>query len=236
MPAGAALGRDDQRHLAGRLVDHLVAEHHRAAPAAGSEVCSRTRRGSARRGRSRPGRRVDLVGRVDLAGVQHPLAVEAERGRPRRPPGGTRRRRGSAGTARRSPAGRASGRPSGCASGCSGRRRRVVAGRLLADDQRPHVDRGHEVGRAEDDRLDARRRRGDRVDVDQARGVLDLRLDADPADLEPDRLLDLGQQQVERSPPARRSAPSAASRSRGRRRRPRRPRSRRGRSTGWSSR
>ena len=32
----------------------------------------------------------------------------------------------------------------------------VVAGRLLADDQRLHVDRRHEVGRAEDDRLDPR--------------------------------------------------------------------------------
>ena len=36
------------------------------------------------------------------------------------------------------------------------------------------------------------------VDVDQALGVLDLRLDADLADLEAHRLLDLGQQQVER--------------------------------------
>ena len=39
---------------------------------------------------------------------------------------------------------------------------------------------------------------GDRVDVDQAPGVLDLRLDPDPAGLEAHRLLDLGQQQVQR--------------------------------------
>ncbi len=42
------------------------------------------------------------------------------------------------------------------------------------------------------------RRLGDRVDGDQALGVLDLCLDADPADLEPHRLLDLGEQRVER--------------------------------------
>jgi hypothetical protein len=73
----------------------------------------------------------------------------------------------------------------------------VVAGRLLADHERLHVDRGHEVGRAEDDRLDARRGGGDGVHVHQALGVLDLRLDADPAHLVAHGLLDLGQQQVE---------------------------------------
>ena len=44
----------------------------------------------------------------------------------------------------------------------------------------------------------ARRRGGDVVDVDQAEGVLDLRLDADPADLVAHRGLDLGEQDVER--------------------------------------
>ena len=62
----------------------------------------------------------------------------------------------------------------------------------------------------EDDRLDPRGRRRDRVDVDQAQRVLDLRLDADPADLEAHRLLDLGEQQVQRDDLLRRSAPSAA--------------------------
>ena len=53
---GAALGRDHQRHLAAGLVDHLVAEHHRAARAARASRCAtRRRRGSARRGRSPPG-------------------------------------------------------------------------------------------------------------------------------------------------------------------------------------
>ena len=42
------------------------------------------------------------------------------------------------------------------------------------------------------------RRGGDGVDVGQAERVLDLRLDADPADLQARGLLDLGQQQVER--------------------------------------
>ena len=74
----------------------------------------------------------------------------------------------------------------------------VVAGRLLADDQRAHVDRGHEVGRPEDDRLGARRGGGDGVDVGQAHRVLDLGLDADAPDLVAHRLLDLGEQHVQR--------------------------------------
>jgi hypothetical protein len=68
-----------------------------------------------------------------------------------------------------------------------------------AHHQRAHADRGHEVGRAEDDRLDARAGGGDVVDVDEPLRGLDLRLDADPADLEPGGLLDLGQQQVQRA-------------------------------------
>ena len=73
-----------------------------------------------------------------------------------------------------------------------------VAGRLLPHHERAHVDAGHEVGRAEDDRLDARAGGGDRVDVDQPERVLDLRLDPEPPDLEAVGLLDLGQQGVER--------------------------------------
>src|SRR3954451_5557216 len=72
---GAALAGDDQGHLAAGLVDHLVAEHGRA-------LLSPLLRGRPLVGvQDQLGvvvvllrRRVDLVGRVDLAGVQHPLA------------------------------------------------------------------------------------------------------------------------------------------------------------------
>ena len=74
----------------------------------------------------------------------------------------------------------------------------VVARRLLTDHEALHVDGGHEVGRAEDDRLDALARGRDGVDVGQTERVLDLGLDANPADLKSGGLLDLGQQQVER--------------------------------------
>ena len=107
-----ALAGDDQGHLAAGLVDHLVAEHRRALLAAGL--------------RRRPvvgvedqlgvvvvllGRRVDLVGRVDLAGVQHPLAVEARASPSAWRPPRTPARRAPAGTGRRSPARRGRGRP-----------------------------------------------------------------------------------------------------------------------------
>src|ERR1019366_3001051 len=55
----------------------------------------------------------------------------------------------------------------------------------------------HEVGRPEDDGLDTVAGGGDGVDVGQTERVLDLRLDADPADLQAGRLLDLGQQEVQ---------------------------------------
>ena len=87
--------RDDQRHLARGLVDHLVAEHRRALRAAGLG------RVVVVRVEDQLGvvvvvlrRRVDLVGDADLVRVQHPLAVEAERGRalrrPRRKPSASR--------------------------------------------------------------------------------------------------------------------------------------------------
>ncbi len=50
---------------------------------------------------------------------------------------------------------------------------------------------------AEHERLHTRAGGRDLVDVGQADGVLDLRFDADPADLETVRLLDLREQQVE---------------------------------------
>jgi hypothetical protein len=74
----------------------------------------------------------------------------------------------------------------------------VIAGRLLADNQRLHVDAGHEVRRPEDDRLHPRRCLGDRVYCDQALGVLDLRLNSDPPYLVAESLLDLGDEQIQR--------------------------------------
>ena len=198
MPAGPALARDDQGHLAGGLVDHLVAEHRRALGAAGLRgapvvgvqdqlgvVVVLLRGGE------------DLVGGGDLVRVQHPLAVEAQGGGPA---GHLAVAVGVADLQVGAVDGLQVVGPGGHQDAHQdvvvGVRR--VAGRLLADHQRLHVDRGHEVGRAEDDGLQPRRGRGDRVDVHQALGVLDLGLDADPADLEAHRLLDLGQQQVQR--------------------------------------
>jgi hypothetical protein len=73
----------------------------------------------------------------------------------------------------------------------------VVPRRLLTDDEALHVDRGHEVGGAEDDRLHPRRRPGDRIDLDEALRVFDLRLDPDATLVEANRLFDLRKQQVE---------------------------------------
>src|SRR6185295_4892869 len=80
---GSAFGGDDQGHFAGGFVDHFVAEHDCSAGAAGGG------------GVVVVGvedvlgvvvvllpRRVDLVGGGDLVRVQHPLAVEAQRGGP----------------------------------------------------------------------------------------------------------------------------------------------------------
>ena len=50
-----------------------------------------------------------------------------------------------------------------------------VPGDQRADRERPHVDGRHEVRGAEDDRFQPGGRRGDRVDVHQPGGVLDLR-------------------------------------------------------------
>lgn len=142
------------------------------------------------------GGREDLVGGLDLAGVQDPLAVEAERG-------GAARDLAEAvdvldlqvGAVDRLEVVRA-GRHQDLHQDVVVRVG-AVAGRLLADDQGLHVDGGHEVGRAEDDGLGARRGLGDRVDVVEALRVLDLRLDADLADLEAHRLLDLGEEEIE---------------------------------------
>ena len=143
------------------------------------------------------GRGEDLVGGGDLVRVQYPLAVEAQRGGP---PGDRAVPVGVAdlqvGTVDGLQVVGAGGDQDAHQDVVVGVRR--VAGRLLADHQRLHVDRGHEVRGPEDDGLKPRRGGGDRIHVHQARGVLDLRLDADPAHLEAHRLLDLGQQQVQR--------------------------------------
>ena len=139
----------------------------------------------------------DLIRGRDLVRVQHPLAVKAQRGGP---PGDLAVPVGVADLQ----VGAVDGLQVVGAGGDQDAHQDVVvgvrrvAGRLLADHQRLHVDRGHEVRRAEDDGLQPRRGGGDRVHVHQAHGVLDLGLDADPADRQARRLLDLGQQQVQR--------------------------------------
>ncbi|CAB5000268.1 unannotated protein [freshwater metagenome] len=142
--------------------------------------------------------REDLVGRRHLVGVQHPLAVEAQR---RRPTGdalvaldvfdlqvGPIDSEFVVGTSRHQDA------HEDVVVGIA----HVVAGRLLAHDQRLHVDTGHEVGRAEDDGLDPLARGGDGVDVGEPEGILDLRLDSDATHLKAVGPLDLRQQEVER--------------------------------------
>ena len=198
MPAARPLAAITRAILAGRLVDHLVSQHRRTlrppgfgrAPVVGVQdqlgvVIVLLGGGE------------DLVRRGDLVRVQHPLAVEAQG-------------RGPAGDLA-VPAGVADlqvGAVDGLqVTGARGDQDahqdvvvgvRRVPGRLLADHQRLHVDRGHEVRGPEDDRLQPRRGGGDLFDVHQPPGVLDLGLDADPAHRQAHRLLDLGEQQVQR--------------------------------------
>ena len=84
-----------------------------------------------------------------------------------------------------------------------------VLGDLHATGEHRHLGRRGEVGGAEDDRLHARRRRADLLDVDEAARGLDLRLDADVR-LAAGGLLDLGEQEVERDARRPPTAPSAA--------------------------
>ena len=73
----------------------------------------------------------------------------------------------------------------------------VVAVGLLAHDQRLHLDRRHEVGRTEDQRLVARAGRGDLVDRQQAARVLDLDLETDATHLKTLGLFDLGDEHIQ---------------------------------------
>ena len=76
-PGRPALGRGDQGELAGRLVDHLVAEHHRAGllDLGGVPVRVQDQLGPVV---ALLVRREDLVDHVHLPGMQHPLAVVAQ--------------------------------------------------------------------------------------------------------------------------------------------------------------
>src|SRR6478735_6375801 len=79
---GLAARDDDARHRTARLVDHLAVVEHGALARAGRDLVDVEQRGCAVElvlvGRE------DLVDDVDLRRVEHPLAVEAERGDPRR--------------------------------------------------------------------------------------------------------------------------------------------------------
>ena len=126
----------------------------------------------------------DLIDDRDLAGVDRPLAVEAERARESR--------------ARAQPVVVADA-PVGPVDRLNARRARrddqpgvdvveVVAGvavRRRADRRDRDADRRAVVARAEDQRLHPRGGGGDRLAGQQPGRVLDLRLDPDPADLEP---------------------------------------------------
>ena len=68
----------------------------------------------------------------------------------------------------------------------------------LVDRGDRHPDRGREVGRPEDDGLQARRRRTDLLDVDEAPRSFYLRLDADVTRLQARVLFDLGEEEIER--------------------------------------
>src|SRR4029077_8212141 len=72
-----------------------------------------------------------------------------------------------------------------------------VFGDLHATGEDGHLDGGGEVGRAEDDRLQAGRGGADLLDVDEAPGRLDLGLDADVPAGQAGVGLDLGEEEVE---------------------------------------
>jgi hypothetical protein len=128
--------------------------------------------------------------------VQHPLAVEAERG--------------DAGSGRAQPVGvgdpgvRAVDRLQAVGLGRDqdAHQRVVVRVELVpcgaaAHGERAHPDRRHEVGRAEDQRDQPGRGGRDRLHRGQPGRVLDLRLDPGTSRRKPRRLLDLAEQHVQ---------------------------------------
>ena len=177
-PCSLAAPHELGRHLPRRLVDHLVAEHHGALALAlggrllvGVEDVPRAVELLLRR-------REQLVEDVDLVGMQRPLAVVAEHLRAlavvteRVGLADLQERAVDHLEAVRSPR-------------HQDLREHVVEvvarvlGDLHAAGEHRHLHGRGEVGGTEDDGLETGRRRADLLDVDQAAGRLDLRLDAD---------------------------------------------------------
>src|SRR5262245_26560027 len=180
-------------HLAAGLVDHLVAKHHRAL--------AFTRVALGRRLLVR-GEEVDGVVKLLLSGrehlvddlhlvrVQRPLAVVAQDARPHRV---VAQRVELADLQVRA----VDDLEAVGAAGHEDLREHVVKmvagvlGDLHAAGEHGHLRRRREVGGAEHDRLEPRRRGADLLHVDQAACRLDLRLERDPA-LAAYGLIDLG--------------------------------------------
>ena len=140
----------------------------------------------------------DFVAGLDLVGMQNPFSVVTQR---RRPPGHPAERVDVAHFEVRAV-------DRGDTMGAGGHQDAhqhvvvgvadVVARRLLPDLEGAHVQAGHQIRRAEHQRLYARRGR-DRVDVGQAPGVFDLRLDSDAPHRQSMGGLELAEEKVERA-------------------------------------
>src|SRR5215470_16837386 len=191
-----ALGGHAQRQLPRGFVDHLVAEHRRAAVLGRRVVAVGVQDELGALVVVLPGRE-GPVDDVDLARVQDPFAVVAERG-------GAGGRFGQAVEVTDRQVGPVDRRQPVAARRHQDPEQRVVVGigahvpgGLRPHPQRPHADAGHEVGRAEHQRPQPGRRGRDLVHRRQPPRVLDLRLDADPAGLVPGVLLDLAQHEIQ---------------------------------------
>ena len=202
LTAGDHLGGD----LARGLVDHLALVHDRSPaldlggvvvgvqqPAGGVELVLRGHE--------------HLVGDLHLAGVQHPLAVEADRA------GAVAQLAVGVGVLDigERPVDRL--QPVGARGGDDGRDHEVplvtrVGGVDAADRELGHPDVGGIVAGAEDQRLDAVGGGRDLVQVDSSPGRLDLGLDADLV-IDPALELELAQQVIDEVQRARRPRPWA---------------------------